>query len=296
MIGSAPAWLQIEASGASPALLEAVLEAEGAVAVTVSGSGDEMLVETAPGQSPAWTQAAVTGLFPGDRDPAELTTALRDALAPRSIDCRPALIEDRDWVRAWMQDYRPMRFGRRLWVCPHHAEVEADPDSVDQVVIRLDPGLAFGTGTHPTTALCLEWLDAHPPSGRRVLDYGCGSGVLALAAARLGATDVQAVDIDPQSLAATRDNARANQLKQRVKTGPVEAAEPADLVLANILASPLIELAPTLASLVHAGGDLCLSGLLAEQADAVQAAYAADFDFVGGAARDGWVRLDAVRH
>ncbi|MDT0634977.1 50S ribosomal protein L11 methyltransferase [Spectribacter hydrogenoxidans] len=296
MTAAAPAWLQIETSGASPALLEAVLEAEGAVAVTVSGSGDEMLVETAPGQSPAWNRAAVTGLFPGDRDPAELAAALRDALAPRSVDCRPALIEDRDWVRAWMQDYRPMRFGRRLWVCPHHAEVAADPASPDQAIIRLDPGLAFGTGTHPTTALCLEWLDVHPPVGRRVLDYGCGSGVLALAAASLGAAYVQAVDIDPQSLVATRDNAGANRLEQRVDVGSVEAATPADVVLANILAAPLIDLAPTLASLVHSGGDLCLSGLLAEQADAVQEAYTADFDFVGGAARDGWVRLDAVRH
>lgn len=286
-------WLQISARAARPALLEAALEASGALAVSVRGDGDQAPIESEPGNAPPWRQATVSGLFAADhqtQDQAEqLLASLNAALAPSCLDWQTELVEDRDWVRAWMDSYRPARFGKRLWVCPHHASVD-DPEAI---VLRLDPGLAFGTGGHATTALCLEWLDAHPPAGRTVLDYGCGSGVLALAAARLGASAVQAVDTDPQALTACRANAGSNGLE--ITVSDPENAEPADLVLANILAAPLLALAPRLAGLTRPGGQLILSGLLCAQGKSIEAAYGHAFEFESGAARDGWLRLDGCR-
>ena len=287
------AWLEVAIAAANPALAEAALESAGAVAVTLRDARDEPLYEPGVGETPLWRDTEVTGLFPGDTDAREVEAALAAAFPDRPPAARVRLLEDRDWVRAWLDDYRPMRFGEHLWVCPREAPAPAG----DAVVMRLAPGLAFGTGTHPTTALCLEWLDAHPPRHKRVLDYGCGSGILAVAAALLGAQSVAAVDIDPQALTATRENAEANAVGARIETGiPSERTDTAvDILIANILAGPLVELAAPLAGRVSPGGHLVLSGILEDQADTVRAAYAPWFEFGPGAAREGWCRLDAVR-
>ncbi len=191
--------------------------------------------------------------------------------------CALEWLDDRDWERAWMDHFHPMRFGRRLWICPTGGEVT----QTDAVIVDLDPGLAFGTGTHPTTALCLEWLDGHDLHGRTVIDFGCGSGVLAIAALKLGAARAIAVDHDPQAVLATRDNAARNGVADRIEvlhSDDFQAGQ-ADLVMANILANILIDLAPTIAGLVAPGGDLVMSGILRDQADAVAQAYAETLHF-----------------
>jgi ribosomal protein L11 methyltransferase len=198
-------------------------------------------------------------------------------------------VADRAWEREWLRDFHAMRFGRRLWVCPHHEHV----DEPGAAVVRMDPGLAFGTGTHPTTALCLEWLDAHPPADGAVVDFGCGSGVLALAALRLGARSASCFDIDPQALIATRDNASANALSERLRLCDSAAAIPrnADLLLANILSGPLMELAPCFADIVRTSGALVLSGLMEREASEVTHAYGAWFDMRTFGVRESWVCL-----
>jgi ribosomal protein L11 methyltransferase len=212
-----------------------------------------------------------------------LQCVLHDPEADISIES----LADQDWSETWRRDFHAMQFGSRLWVCPAH---ESPPDP-NAVVVDMDPGLAFGTGTHATTAMCLEWLDVHPPEGLRVIDYGCGSGILAIAACKLGARDVTAVDIDPQAIQATQENARRNVVALRaVLPGELDAA-PADLLLANILANPLIELAGVLKGLVKPGGCIVMTGILAEQAEAVMTAYHCSFVFDEPVRRDEWVLL-----
>ncbi len=274
---------------------EGALEAAGALSVTLADAADEPVLEPAPGAMPLWRATRVTALFDTDADLDALQARL---LAALGVDRLPRLaletLEDRAWEREWMARFRPMRFGERLWICPSWSE----PPAADAVNIRLDPGLAFGTGTHPTTALCLEWLDAHPPADRTVIDYGCGSGILSLAAARLGAARVVATDIDPQALAATRSNAEHNGIGPDVlETGLPEAlpALQADLVLANILSGPLVELEPVLARHTRPGGRIVLSGILAEQAERVVAAYGDDFELDPLAREEDWVRISGRR-
>jgi ribosomal protein L11 methyltransferase len=202
-------------------------------------------------------------------------------------------VENQEWERVWLTDWKSMRFGRRLWVCPTAAELPDDPNAV---VVRLDPGLAFGTGTHPTTALCLQILDSLPVAGRNVIDYGCGSGILGIAALKLGAAHVWAVDLDPQALLATRDNATRNGVSSSIDVQGVEVGLGlAYCVMANILAGPLIELAPTLTEACEPGGYLLLSGLLKTQAYAVKAAYGHAFDRVQVVERDDWCCIYARR-
>jgi ribosomal protein L11 methyltransferase len=202
---------------------------------------------------------------------------------------RARTLADRAWEREWLRDFHAMRFGRRLWVCPWHEQV-AEPEAA---VVRMDPGLAFGTGTHATTALCLEWLDAHPPQDGAVVDFGCGSGVLALAALRLGARCASCFDIDPQALIATRDNARANGLSEQVRLCDSAAAIPrgADLLLANILAGPLVALAPGFADIVRPGGVLVLSGLMEQDVPEVVLACDTWFHMRLFGVRESWVCL-----
>jgi ribosomal protein L11 methyltransferase len=202
-------------------------------------------------------------------------------------------VENQEWERVWLTDWKSMRFGRRLWVCPTAAELPDDPDAV---VVRLDPGLAFGTGTHPTTALCLQILDSLPVAGRSVIDYGCGSGILGIAALKLGAAHVWAVDLDPQALLATRDNAMRNGVSSGIDVQGIEVGlRQAYCVMANILAGPLIELAPTLTEACEPGGYLLLSGLLKTQAYEVKAAYGHAFDMVQVVERDDWCCIYARR-
>lgn len=265
----------------------------GALAVTLADAADDPVLEPLPGETPLWPRVRLTALLPEGEAGHEAASAIAAALGLGAGDFALERLEDRPWEREWLKDFRPMRFGRRLWVCPG-GQAAPDPDAV---VVELDPGLAFGTGTHPTTALCLEWLDGAGVAGRSVLDYGCGSGILALAALALGASDATAVDIDPQALVATRENAASNRLDARLTPLPAEALQAAafDVVLANILAGPLVELAPRLAGLTRAGGRLLLAGMLDAQAADVAQAYRAWFDIGAQATRDGWTLLAGRR-
>lgn len=290
-------WLQLtlEAIDHSPEQLEDALLQAGALAVTLEDAGDQPVLEPAPGETPLWAHTRVTGLFDAQTDIEIVKGQLRRFLrAPILPECRLTALEERDWVRAWMDNFHPMRFGQRLWICPTHS----DPPEPTAVNIRLDPGLAFGTGTHPTTALCLDWLDGADLAGQTVLDYGCGSGILAIAAAKLGAKRVWAVDIDPQALLASDDNASENEVEDRI-----ELADPAELpgnlrvnvLLANILAGVLVRLAPEFSRRVQSGGRLVLAGILEQHADAVQAVFTRDFTFVPPRRRGDWVLLEGTR-
>ncbi len=286
-------WIQAHLTVArdAAAAAEAGFERLGALSITLADADDDPMLEPPPGATPLWRRTRVTGLFPADRDPQALARHIRETLPAGELAIER--LEDRPWARAWLDHFRPMRFGHRLWIQPGNAE---RPTAKDAVVVELDPGLAFGTGTHPTTALCLEWLDGADLQGRRVIDYGCGSGILGIAALRLGAAEVTAVDHDPQALRATRDNAARNGVSERLRTHLPEDATPpaAELVVANILANVLESLAPRLSGLVATGGDLVLSGILEDQAPAVQAAYAA-FDFHPPRMREGWALLHGTR-
>ena len=287
-------WLELhlEAEAAGAPAVEAALEAAGALAVTLQDAGEAPVLEPGPGEAPLWPLVRVTGLFPADRDPAPVLEAVRRHLGHLPPH-RWGRLPERDWVRAWMEGFRPLRCGRRLWVCPTWREPPPEAESV----VRLDPGLAFGTGTHPTTFLCLAWLDEHPPEGLEVVDYGCGSGILALAAARLGARRVLAVDHDPQALEATAANARANGLEGRILPLPPGElpASPCDLVLANILAGPLRALAPRLAGLLRPGARLVLSGMLEDQVEALAETYRPWCRLAPPRLREGWALLEGRR-
>ncbi|MCU0835364.1 MAG: 50S ribosomal protein L11 methyltransferase [Chromatiaceae bacterium] len=286
------AWLQVRLTTDAEhlPLIEAALTNAGALAVTLDDAGDDPQLEPAPDAQPLWARLRVTGLFADEPATRERVAAIAGVLGDEATIER---IEDRPWERAWLADFRPTRFGARLWVCPR-GQAPEDPRAV---VVELDPGLAFGTGHHATTALCLEWLDGAELTGRRLIDYGCGSGILAIAALRLGASRAVAVDHDPQALEATRANAAANGVADRLLVCAPDAlaGEPAELLVANILAAPLIELAPRFARLVRPGGPLALSGLLAGQVPAVSAAYRADFALDPPHLRDDWVLLSGRR-
>jgi len=289
-------WLQftLTVDKSRAPLIELLFENLGAVAVTLGDAGDEPMLEPAPGETPLWQATRVSGLFEGDKDPDGLRSAINHALAAdvsRSLTLEQ--IGDKDWERAWMDRFQPMRFGRRLWIRPSGSEVA----QADAVIVDLDPGLAFGTGTHPTTALCLEWLDANAVAGKDLIDFGCGSGVLGIAALKLGARRVIAVDHDPQAVLATTENAKRNQVSDRISVQHSEdfAAPPADLVVANILANILIELSPRIAGLVQPGGQLVMSGILREQAAEVMCAYADCIEFAATRHREDWVLLHGTK-
>ena len=265
----------------------------GALALALSDAGDEPLLEPAPGATPLWQVVRLRALFDLTANPELLAATLAAVLGLEPEAIAIEHVEDRAWEREWLRDFRPMRFGRRLWVCPAGQRPE-DPAAV---VLELDPGLAFGTGSHPTTALCLEWLDAAIEGGERVLDYGCGSGILALAALRLGAQRAIAFDIDPQALLATRENAAKNGLADRLEIAerPGNVAGSFDVVLANILSGPLVALAPGIAPRAAGGGALVLAGMLCHQSDEVAQAYRPWFDIGPVAEREGWTLLAGRR-
>ncbi len=280
--------------GLDPERVEAALEDLGAGAVTYSDAGDSPVLEPAPGETPLWPATLVTALFDDDLDEEALSAGLRAALELDELPAwRVETLADRAWEREWLRDFRPMRFGHRLWVCPTGSVVE-EPNAV---VLNMDPGLAFGTGTHATTALCLEWLDAARVDGLSVLDYGCGSGILAIAALLLGAGQASATDIDAQALTAARANAGRNSVAGRLGVvAPDELGDAAfDIVLANILAAPLVGLAPRLAALTRGGGEIVLSGILASQADEIRAAYEPWFETAPAVAREDWIMISGRR-
>ncbi|HEY1077542.1 MAG TPA: 50S ribosomal protein L11 methyltransferase [Fontimonas sp.] len=290
------AWLQLRVHTAHPEFADELLLAHNASAVSFIDAEDDPVLEPAPGATPLWANTVTLGLFTEDTDLAPVIATLRELLPDgATAKMTHELIEDQDWVRVWLKDCPPLKFGERLWVVPH--EKVGEVTQADAVLLRLDPGLAFGTGTHPTTALCLQWLAGADLRDKTVLDFGCGSGVLAIAALLLGAKSAVCVDIDPQALLATNDNARQNGVADRVITLLPEdfTPFPAQIVLANILANPLVQLAPLLASSTAADGRIVLAGLLDRHAEEVHAAYAPWFDADADVSREGWTRISARR-
>jgi ribosomal protein L11 methyltransferase len=266
----------------------------GAVSLTFVDAHDDPVLEPLPGEFRLWPTTRLRVLFAEVDAPAQLVTALSEALNIPAAAIQPERIEDRIWEREWLRDFHAMRFGRRLWICPHHEQV-TEPGAV---VVQMDPGLAFGTGTHPTTAACLEWLDRHAAPGQRVIDYGCGSGILGVAAIKLGSKEVYSFDIDPQALIATAENARANEVEARVTICHSADALPAgaDVLVANILSGPLCELAQAFGSLVRPGGSVVLAGLLEAEAADVTRAYGTWFDIHPFDTREGWMGLSGKRN
>ena len=273
--------------------LEDWLFARGALSVTLEDEADQPLLEPGPGETPLWDAVRLTALFAGHED----LTPLLGEVPPELCTQAPSVavpVADREWTRVWEDQFHPLQMGERLWICPSWTP-PPDPDAVN---ILLDPGLAFGTGTHPTTAMCLRALDADLPPGKRVVDYGCGSGILGIAAARLSAAAVLGVDNDPLAITASRDNARRNEVPDT--TFPVVLPQDhlvatwqasANWVVANILAGPLVALAPVLTSLMVPGGRLLLAGLLADQAGAVIEAYAPKVALSIADQQEEWVLL-----
>jgi len=285
--------LVIEVPGAQVGRAEDACARLGAIALALVDAGDEPLLEPRPGETPLWRSVRMRALFDLSANPERVAATIAAELGLGREAVRAEHVEDRAWEREWLRDFRPMRFGNRLWICPAGQR----PEQPAAVVLDLDPGLAFGTGTHATTALCLEWLDAEIRGGERVLDYGCGSGILALASLQLGAAGAAALDIDPQALKATRENAVKNGLAGRIEIlePAADLAGPFDVVLANILAGPLVELAPKFASVTRPGGAIVLAGMLDSQASEVAQAYRAWFDIGPAARREGWSLLAGRR-
>ncbi|MDF7671398.1 50S ribosomal protein L11 methyltransferase [Orbaceae bacterium ESL0721] len=263
----------------------------GAVSVTFQDSQDTPIFEPLPGETRLWGQTDVVGLYEADTD----IDALKHLLNLDQYNYKFEQLEDKDWEREWMDNFHPMQFGERLWICPSWCDI---PDA-NAVNVMLDPGLAFGTGTHPTTALCLAWLDSLDLKGKTVIDYGCGSGILAIAALKLGAKEAIGIDIDPQALQASLDNAERNQVSDKLTlylANDRPANLVADVVVANILAGPLKELAPDIIQLVKPNGMLGLSGILSSQAETVSSAYEADFCLEPTAEQDEWCRIVGKRN
>lgn len=284
-------WLQLKIDSnreLAPKIEDALLAA-GALSITLTDNADEPILEPGLGETPLWSNTQVVGLFDAEINTQTVDQALQNKCR-FTFNARWEQLEDKDWSRAWMDNYHPIQCGENLWICPSWSQ----PPAPNAINLMLDPGLAFGTGTHPTTFLCLQWLDQQNCTNLTAIDYGCGSGILGIAALLKGASSVVGIDIDPQALLATADNAKRNGLNP--ESFPVHLPGKArlaqtDLMLANILAGPLVELAPVIAPLVKPGGQICLSGILAQQADSVMAAYKPWIDFDPVAEREQWVRL-----
>lgn len=261
----------------NPERVEAIFLRHGAHSVTFSDAGDRPVLEPAPGETPLWSDTRISGLFGADADLDALAGDLRESLEVATLpEHHVETLADRDWEREWLRDFGPMQFGERLWICP--GESSAGDGAI---VVRLDPGLAFGTGTHATTAMCLEWLDSTDLRGRQLLDYGCGSGILAIAALKLGCARAHAMDIDVQAVTATCRNAEQNGVLGRlvIARSAEEIDREFDIVVANILAGPLVRLAASICGFVRTDGLLVLSGILSDQVGAVIDAYATSIEF-----------------
>lgn len=280
--------------------VESALEDLGALSITLADANvdtpdERAIFEPGVGETPLWNDIVLQTLFKDGADRAGLVHALADlvpGIEPAQIAFRD--VADQDWTRAWLDTFKPMRFGTRLWIYPWNVDA---PEDADAVIVRLDPGLAFGSGTHPTTALCLEWLDGVDLSGKTLVDYGCGSGILAIAALKLGAARAFGVDNDEQAIAASRDNAQRNGVSELLDLYlPQQIPQiQSDVLVANILAGPLGELAPVFAQSLKSGGALALSGILDGQQDELLARYSEWFVDLRATQRDGWIRIDGNR-
>ena len=289
-------WLQITVATDEEQAnyIEGLLEDLSALSITLKDAEDNPVLEPDLGTTPLWQKTLITALFSADTAAAMVQLHLeQQGISAANITAE--VIEDRDWEREWMTYFHPMQFGKKLWICPSWHTPE-DPQAVN---LMLDPGLAFGTGTHPTTSLCLTWLDSQNLKGKTITDYGCGSGVLAIASLLLGATSATGTDIDPQALEASEQNAHRNNVEHRLSLYMAEQMPEnlqSDAVIANILAGPLISLAPTLAAMTRPGGSIALSGILKEQESEVSNAYLPFFELTASQYKDDWVLLAGVRH
>ena len=289
-------WIQLKlnTTGAQAEAIGDVLMESGSVSITFMDSHDTPVFEPLPGETRLWGDTDVMALYDAETDMAAVIAQLQQSpLLGNDFVHKIEQLEDKDWEREWMDNFHPMRFGQRLWICPSWREVP-EPEAVN---VMLDPGLAFGTGTHPTTALCLEWLDGLDLVGKPVVDFGCGSGILAIAALKLGAARAVGIDIDPQAITASRDNAERNGVSDRLelylpKDQPQDLL--GDVVVANILAGPLRELAPLISVLPKSGGHLGLSGILESQAESVADAYREKFVLDPIAEREEWCRITGI--
>lgn len=275
--------------------IESAMEESNALSITLQDKFDTPVLEPLPGEVRLWQDLIITALFDYDTDLSSLGELLQQNTHAWNIDTFTIeTVEDQDWERVWMKDFHPMKFGENLWIYPSNYDIPDD----NSVKILLDPGLAFGTGTHPTTALCLEWLDQNPPIDQYVIDYGCGSGILALAAVKLGAKQVITTDIDPQALTATKDNMQRNDIAaEKIACYFPEdcPTKPVELLLANILCGPLNTLSKHFSSLIKSGGRLVLSGLLHGQQQQIIEVYSADFENFEIKQLGDWIRISAIR-
>jgi ribosomal protein L11 methyltransferase len=286
--------LSVDLEGRDPSAAEEACFQGGALSVTLTDAVDEAILEPAPGELRLWPRTVLQAIFDAESAGPQAVVLLAGALEVPVRLIRVERIEDRVWEREWLKDFHSMRFGRRLWIVPRHEPAPADPEAA---VVRLDPGLAFGTGTHPSTALCLAWLDAHLVKGQQVIDFGCGSGVLAIAAAKLGAARVDCFDIDPQAEVATRDNAAENAVTGVLQLHASAGSLPgnADVLVANIISGTLCDLAPSFARLVRPGAQLVLAGILEEQVETVISAYQSWIHLEAFGRRDGWTGIAGRR-
>ncbi|CSB06004.1 50S ribosomal protein L11 methyltransferase [Vibrio cholerae] len=287
-------WIQIKLNATNDnaeAIGDMLMEETGAVSATFLDAKDTPVFEPLPGETRLWGDTDVVALYEADMDTSLILQQIKASnMLAEGFAHKVEQVEDKDWEREWMDNFHPMQFGRRLWICPSWREVP-DPQAVN---VMLDPGLAFGTGTHPTTALCLEWLDNLDLTGKTVIDFGCGSGILAIAAIKLGAAKVIGIDIDPQALLASKDNAARNGVEDQIEVYlPKDQPEGlvADVVVANILAGPLRELSPTIKGLLKPGGQLAMSGILDTQAESVAEFYRDDLELDPIAEKSEWCRI-----
>jgi ribosomal protein L11 methyltransferase len=263
----------------------------GAVSVTFLDAEDQPIYEPLPDTTPLWDQINIVALFDQDENLTSILQFLQNQIdTPLNYELQT--VNDDNWTQAWQTHFQPMYFPPRLWICSNHHVI----DDVNAVKVLLEPGLAFGTGTHPTTALCLEWIAQHIHSDKTMVDYGCGSGILALAALKLGAKQVWAIDNDPQALTACQQNAQNNQIADLILGAPDDFPQlNPSIIVANILANPLIELAPKFSSWLSTGDKLVLSGILAHQANAVMRVYQTHFEFKTPVTKEEWVRLEGIK-
>jgi len=291
-------WIQLKlnANNINAEAIGELLMDNGALSATFTDSQDTPIFEPMPGETRLWGDTDVTGLYDAETDMLPIIALLKTStLLAEDFAFKIEQLEEKDWVREWMDNFHPMQFGERLWICPSWKPV---PDE-NAVNVMLDPGLAFGTGTHPTTALCLAWLDAQDLTDKVVIDFGCGSGILAIAALKLGAKRVIGIDIDPQAITASRDNAERNHVSDQLELYLPEALPEgivADVLVANILAGPLRELSTQIECLVKSDGALALSGILAPQAEGLNAVYGQWFTMDDAQIKEEWARLSGIKH
>ena len=287
-------WLRIvvDANRDEGPVVEQALEQHGAVSISFEDRADEPVFELKPGDTPLWSETRITGLFPADAPAAIILEHVEQALGHVLLDSRVEKLADQDWERVWLERFKPTLVGANLWICPTHMSA---PDS-EAVTVFIDPGLAFGSGTHPTTAMCLDWLSRQDLGSRDVIDYGCGSGILAIAALKLGAQSAWGTDIDPRALEVATANAATNGVGDRLLTCLPEALpeQQFDVLVANILSAPLISLVDTFNNLLKPNGRIALSGILESQTEEVAAAYEPYFE-LQAKQQDGWTLLSGAR-